>query len=104
MQSKTMMKLLAALALLVVATPLTGCFGGTGQERVRIEYRDRVVETQKPCPAERPARPGPLARPLPSDAGRLVDLLTAKLEEWAGSGGYGDKADAAISRCTSEGS
>lgn len=66
---------------------------------VRVEYRDVVREVERPCPVAVPVRPSPLERPLPSDPARLVDLLTAKLTEWAGEGMYGDKAQAALDRC-----
>lgn len=69
---------------------------------VRVEYRDVVKEVQRPCPARVPARPAPLERPLPDSPARLIDLLTAKLAEWAGEGKYGDQADAALRACTKD--
>lgn len=68
----------------------------------RVVYQDVVREVQRPCPVAIPQRPAPLARPLPDSPARLVDLLTAKLKEWAGEGGYGDRADAALHTCTEE--
>ena len=84
-------------------TALAGC--GAGERpapQIKVEYRDVYRETQKPCPVKRPALPKPLARPFPTDPARLVDLLTAKLTEWAGAGGYGERADGAILRCISD--
>jgi len=95
-----MRKLTPALALALAA-----CAGKplpAPAPAVVVEYRDRLVEVQRPCPAQRPTRPTPLARPLPRTPAQLVDLLTAKLTEWAGAGGYGDRADAAIKTCTEE--
>jgi hypothetical protein len=66
----------------------------------KVVYQEARVEVPRPCPVTKPVRPKPLTRPLPSDPARLVDLLAGKLLEWAGAGGYGDKADAAISTCT----
>lgn len=87
------------LALISLAL-LAGCGGG---ERpgpgIKVEYVDRFVEVSKPCPVTKPDKPAPLARPLPNTAAQLIDVLTAKLTEWAGDGGYGDKADAAIGVC-----
>jgi hypothetical protein len=85
--------------VIVSALLLTGCFGKDEPPRVRIEYQDRLVETVKPCPAEKPERPAKLARPLPGTPAQLIDVLVAKLTEWAGPGGYGEKADAVIDSC-----
>lgn len=69
---------------------------------IQVITKEVKVEVQRPCPAKKPVKPEMLERPLPSTAGRLVDLLTAKLAEWAGPGGYGEKADAALSICTKD--
>lgn len=66
----------------------------------RVVYKDVVVQVQRPCPAKVPKRPDPLAKPLPTDLGPLLDVVSAKLEEWAGKGAYGEKADAALKTCT----
>lgn len=78
---------------------LAACAGRNEPPRVRIEYQDRLVEVTKPCPVEKPERPAKLARPLPETPAQLIDVLVAKLTEWAGPGGYGEKADAAIEAC-----
>jgi hypothetical protein len=88
---------LAMASFLFFALP--GC-GPRPEPGIRVEYREVVKEVQRPCPVERPERPKPLDRPLPKSSGRLVDALTAKLAEWAGEGGYGEKADQALAKCT----
>jgi hypothetical protein len=85
--------------LILPALLLAGCFGRNEPPRVRVEYQDRLVEVTKPCPAEKPERPAKLARPLPDTPAQLIDVLVAKLTEWSGPGGYGDKADAVIEAC-----
>ena len=72
----------------------------TGEPGIKVEYREVLKEVPRPCPVLKPTRPAPLARPLPTDPARIVDLLVAKLTEWAGAGGYGERADAAIDTCT----
>lgn len=73
-----------------------------GPVGVRVETVERVVETQRPCPGEKPARPAPLDRPLPTDAVALAALLAAKLAEWSAPGMYGDQADAIMTRCLTD--
>lgn len=85
--------------LIAAALLLAGCAGREERPQVRIEYQDRLVEVVKPCPAEKPERPAKLARPLPGTPAQLIDVLVAKLTEWAGPGGYGEKADAVIDAC-----
>lgn len=87
----------------LILTPialLTGC--GTGAPPPAVEVRTQTVikEVQRPCAATIPNRPTPLAKPLPTDAVRLAALLGAKLVQWSGPGGYGDRADAALRECT----
>lgn len=92
---------LAALAAVALVVP--AC---TSQVRpapgTKVVYQDVVRETQRPCPGPKPIRPGALPRPLPESPARLIDLLTAQLAKWAGPGGYGDQADAALERCMKE--
>ncbi len=76
---------------------LAGCSGAPRPERVVIQKQ--VVEVQKPCPVTAPDRPAPVGA-LPADARDAVLTLAAKLLEWSGAGGYGDRADAAIGICT----
>src|SRR3546814_12211490 len=53
-----------------------------------------------PCPAQVPARPTPLGV-LPDLAEDALRVVSAKLLEYAGKGGYADKAEDAIKLCTS---
>lgn len=79
---------------------LAGCASGiTPPPAIEIRTVTKTVEVQKPCPVTIPQRPAKLATPLPNDAVRLAALLGAKLVEWAGPGGYGDRADAALRKC-----
>jgi hypothetical protein len=66
---------------------------------VEVRYVDRVAEVQRPCPATRPERPEPLARPLPKDANALAAVLLAKLIEYAAPGGFADRADHVFDAC-----
>jgi len=80
---------------------LTGCGAGTTPPpAVEVRTQTVVKEVSKPCPVTVPERPAPLTRPLPTDAVRLAALLGAKLVEWSGHGGYGERADAALRQCT----
>lgn len=73
---------------------------GDPSPAVSIKTVTRTVEVQRPCAVTKPVRPLPLARPLPDDMGRLLALVSGKLAEWSGPGGYGERADAAIDTCT----
>lgn len=92
-----MRTLLRAFGLLLI--PLAAC-ATTGQPAIKVEYREVLKETQRPCPVTKPVIPDKLARPLPRDPARLIDLLVAKLMEYAGPGGYSERANAAIETCT----
>lgn len=96
--------LIPMLAFAAMVFMLAGCahYKAPPAPGTKVVFQDVVRETQRPCPVAVPERPGTLERPLPEDAGRLVDLLTAKLKEWAGPGGYGDQADAALRTCTKD--
>lgn len=86
--------------LILTALALAGCTTTqTAPPAVEIREVTKTVEVQKPCPVTIPQRPAKLATPLPDDAVRLAALLGAKLVEWAGPGGYGDRADAALRKC-----
>lgn len=80
-----------------IALLLAGC--ATGPRPVKIETVERVVEVQRPCPVAKPARPAKVGT-LPANVLDTVKLLAAKLLEYAGPGGYADKADAALTLCT----
>lgn len=95
----TIKRSLAFAALVMAALILAGCGDHPQSAGTKVVYQTVYKETQRPCPVTKPERPAPLARPLPADPGALVDVLTAKLEEWAGKGKYGDRADAAIDTC-----
>jgi hypothetical protein len=90
-----MRKWIAALALLAA-----GCAGRPESAGTNVVYRTVDKEVPRPCPVTKPPRPAALARPLPADPGALVSLLAAKLKEWAGEGGFADRAEAAIDLCT----
>lgn len=85
----------AALASLLA---LAGCTS-TSPPAVAVRTVEVVREVQRPCPVTPPRRPAPLDRPLPADVAALAALLGARLAEWAGPGGYGERADAALMLC-----
>lgn len=89
-----------AIGLNLVAGLTFAACSTTSQPAVKVVYQEVVKEVQRPCPVTKPVTPGKLDRPLPADPARLVDLLVAKLLEWAGPGGYGERADSAIETCT----
>lgn len=82
---------------------LAGCGATTPPPAVEIRTVEVLKEVQRPCPAKKPARPGPLLRPLPTDAIQLAAVLALKLREYAEPGGYADRADAAIEVCVAPG-
>lgn len=91
------------IATIAAALSLAGCAATPHPAPgVRVEYRDVIKEVQRPCPVSVPERPAPLKRPLPDSPARLIDLLTAKLAEYAGDGKYADQAEAALKKCTKE--
>lgn len=65
---------------------------------VRVDTVEVVRETQHPCAVTIPVRPKPLS-PLPADVVAALAIVGAKLAEWSGPGGYGERADAAIATC-----
>lgn len=90
-----------AIITLGVIVCISAC-ATTQPSGTKVIFKDVQVEVPRPCPVTKPAPPSPLVRPLPSDPARLVDLLVAKLIEWAGPGGYGERADAALDTCIKE--
>jgi hypothetical protein len=70
---------------------------------VKIVTQTVTKEVAKPCPVTKPSRPAPLAQPLPTDAIQLAAVLGAKLLEWAGPGGYGDRSSGALDTCIKAG-
>lgn len=82
---------------------LTACPGRVQPPQPGIQVKEmvRTVEVQRPCVATVPVRPAKLGA-LPTDAVALVAVLGAKLAEWSGAGGYGERADEAIKRCTAK--
>lgn len=89
-------KLLAAL--FTIAAVGESCTR-TPPPAVEVRTVEVVKEVQRPCPVTRPERPAPLIQPLPTSAVALAAVLGAKLTEWAGPGGYGERADAALGTC-----
>lgn len=89
-------------AMMMATLALAGC--ATTQDcppaGVKVVYQPVTKETQRPCAVTVPKRPDPLPAALPVDAIKLAALLGAKLAEWSGPGGYGERADAALRTCT----
>lgn len=83
--------------LVFSALLLTGC--ADGPRPVKVVVQEKIVEVQRPCPVTVPARPAPIGA-LPTNARDALRIAAAKLLEWAGDGGYADRADAAIAICT----
>lgn len=89
----------AAVILAFSALSLYGC--STSEPGIEIRTVEKLIEVPRPCPGPRPDRPAPLG-PLPTDAIKLAAMLGAKLSEYAGGGGYADRADAIFERCLTE--
>ncbi|WP_230280284.1 hypothetical protein [Croceicoccus sp. Ery15] len=81
---------------LVLCALLAGCGGEEGG--IRIERVEVPVEVQKPCPAERPLRPGPLGALNPDTLKALAQTL-AKLAEYSDDGQYADQAESVFDIC-----
>lgn len=90
------------IALASVAA-LSACTGTVPPPAVEVRTQTVIKEVAKPCPVTKPVRPAPLAKPLPTDLARFAATVLAKLTEWSGPGGYGDRADAAIATCQKAG-
>lgn len=86
------MKLWPAFSLLLLAA----CSHGPGAVEVRTV--EVVKEVMVPCPAKAPVRPSALGE-LPAVAEDALRIVSAKLLEYAGKGGYADKAEDAIATC-----
>lgn len=85
----------------LAALALAGCAHNPRAVDVRVQ--ERLVEVQRPCPVTVPPRPAPVdAATLPADARDALRIVTAKLLEWAGAGGYGDQAAAALAICVGD--
>lgn len=87
------------VAVAAIALLLTACAHDPAAVEVRIQ--ERTVEVLRPCPVEAPARPVPLET-LPDNAVDALRMVTAKLLEYAGAGGYADQAEAAIGVCAGD--
>jgi len=87
------------IAILIAALSLSACGHPQTASAVQTRVVTTTVEIQRPCPVTVPARPSPLAIPLPTDALQLAALIGAKLAQWSGPGGYGERADAALRKC-----
>lgn len=73
---------------------------GTPPPAVEVRVVEKIVEVPKPCPVTRPPRPAKLALPLPADAVQLAATIAAKLAEYSAPGGWADRMDTALGRCT----
>lgn len=82
---------------LIFSLLLAGCAQGPGAVEVRTV--EVIKEVMVPCPAVAPARPAKLG-PLPADAAGALLVVSAKLLEYAGAGGYADRAEDALSTCS----
>lgn len=103
--------LLCAIAILLV-----GCASNSPNKHVEptkaaskkvtvsTSYKnsDEVITVKgRRCRLVNPTQPKDLPSSLPYDKPmELIDILTAKLYEWAGPGGYGDKVSKVINDCT----
>lgn len=87
--------------VMFLAFSLSACGAADTGARPAVEIRTVVqrVEVPVPCPVKKPERPAKLARPLPTDSIGALALVTAKLLELTGPGGYVDRADAALDTC-----
>lgn len=79
-----------------------GCASTKSPPAVEVHVVEKLVEIQRPCPVKKPDRPGPLARPLPTDSIQLNALLALKLADYAAPGGYTDKLEALLAICMKE--
>lgn len=86
--------ILAPLALLTACATTQ-----TAPPAVEIRTVQVIKEVPRPCPVTKPTRPAPLPKPMPTDLARFAATVLAKLAEYAGPGGYADRADAAIDTC-----
>ena len=86
------------IMIIVTCVTLTSC--ATPEPGGRVEFREVLKPVRAPCPVTKPTPPAPLAKPLPTSPARLVDLLTAKLLELMGPGGYVERSSAALDICT----
>lgn len=86
-------------AIIAAACLLSACAHTNGPPVVEQRTVEVVREVQKPCPAERPKRPDKLVQPLPTDGVQLAAVLSVKLLEYAGPGGYADRAEAFFDEC-----
>ena len=96
------MKRILSLSAVIMFLPAAMCtHPDCPPPGVRVEYQDRVVETQRECKVKEPERPAPLGK-LPTDAVALAAMLGAKLAEYTAPGKYADRAEAAIKACKRE--
>ncbi len=65
----------------------------------KVETVEVVRTVAKPCPVTQPVKPAPLAKPLPTKSDALIAVLVEKLAEYAGQGGYAERAEQAIASC-----
>lgn len=92
------MNRIAAASVILLCLPAAMC-GERPEPGIQVRTVEVIKEVQRPCPVTKPVKPAPIAKPYPSDAVQLAALLALKLAEYAGPGGYAERADAAIERC-----
>ena len=86
-----------AYKVLALALALTACSQPT-PPATQIKIQRETVEVVRVCPDALPRRPSAIGA-LPSDLQKLAATLGARLMEWAGPGGYGDRIEAAHGAC-----
>ena len=80
----------------LILLALAGC--SHTEPGIEVRTVEVIKEVQVPCAAKPVERPEPVGT-LPPGAADAVIVLAAKLLEWAGKGGYADRADTAIESC-----
>lgn len=81
----------------IVLAALTACSNPT-PPATQIKIQRETVEVMRACPETLPKRPAAIGA-LPGDLQKLAAVLGAKLMEWSGPGGYGERVEAAHGAC-----
>lgn len=83
--------------LIVAMLALSACSQPT-PPATQIKIERETVEVMRVCPETLPRRPASIGV-LPADLQKLAATLGAKLLEWSGPGGYGERVEAAHGAC-----